>query len=245
MSHSIAEIAVLWVLFFILLKAVQRTRAIQFVQFVVLLLVLTYLFKFIGMTTVHWVLVSSQLPIFLGLVILYAPELRRAVSELSSLQIIKKTKESINPIVSEIAKAAILLSRRHVGALIVFENTNNLQGFIDTGIQMDSLISSELIVSIFSPLTPLHDGAIIIRNNRIAAAACLLPLSQLDDIDSSLGTRHRAALGLVEETDSIIVIVSEETGAISLALNSRITRDLDPEKFETILSNVVRKGVRV
>lgn len=214
------------------------------VQFLALLIILTYTARLLNLLTVYWVLTSCQLPLFVGLVILYAPELRRVVTDMTQLRFFRRSRSTIDPVISEVAKAAQALSRRHVGALIVFEKASSLQGFIDTGIKMESLVSSELLVSIFSPLTPLHDGAVIIHENRIAAAACLLPLSEREEIDSSYGTRHRAALGLVEETDAIIVVVSEETGAISLALNGRITRDIDSERFESILWNVVSKGGR-
>ncbi len=225
-------------------KAVQGTRAVQVIQFLVLLIVLSYLSKLLNLITVNWVLTTAQMPIFVGLVVLYASELRRAVSELTRARFFRRRGGTIDPVVNEVTQTAQVLSRRHIGALIVFEMSTNLQGFIDTGIKMDSQVTSELLVTLFSPLTPLHDGAVIIRNNRIAAAACLLPLSEREEIDSSWGTRHRAALGLVEETDAVIVIVSEETGAISLAIGGRITRDLDASKFQSILWNVIRKGSR-
>ena len=240
--HAIAEIVILWALFYHVLKTVRGTRTMQVIQFLVLLVLLTYLSQILNLNTLHWLLSAAQLPIFVGLVILYAPELRRTVSDITHFQLFRKKRKSENPIVLEVANAALTFSKRHIGCLIVFERNTSLQGFIDTGIRMDSFITSELLVSIFSPLTPLHDGAVIIRNSRISAASCLLPLSEKENVDSSWGTRHRAALGLVEETDAIIVIVSEETGAISLALNGRITRDIDPERFQSILANVLSKG---
>lgn len=214
----------------------------QVFQFIVVLTLVSYLCRILNLGTIYWLLSTAQLPIFVGLVILYAPEMRRTISELTHFRFFNSSRESEDPVVSEVTKAAQILSRRHIGALIVFERNTSLQGFIDTGIRMESSVSSELIVSIFSPLTPLHDGAIIIRTKRIAAAACLLPLSERDGIDSNLGTRHRAALGLAEETDAVTVIISEETGAISLAINGRITRDIDTSKFNTILLNVLTKG---
>jgi diadenylate cyclase len=214
----------------------------QVIQFLLLLFLLTYLSKVLNLTTLHWLFTSAQLPIFVGLVILYAPELRRSISELTQFQVFRRKRKADDPIVQEVADAVQIFSRRHIGTLIVFERNTSLQGFIDTGIRMDSHVSSELLVSIFSPLTPLHDGAAIIRGGRIVAASCLLPLSEREEIDSALGTRHRAALGLVEETDAVTVIVSEETGAISLALNGRITRDIDTERFPSILANVLAKG---
>jgi len=242
--HAIAEILILGAIFYVVFKAVQGTRAVQIFQFLVLLIVLTYLSKLLNLITVNWLLTTAQMPIFVGLVVLYAAELRRAVSELTRARFFLRANDSVDPVVDEVAKTAQVLSRRHIGALIVFENSTSLQGFIDTGIKMDCVVSSELLVTLFSPLTPLHDGAVIIRNNRIAAAACLLPLSERESVDSSWGTRHRAALGLVEETDAVVVIVSEETGAISLAIDRRITRNIEPPKLQSILWNVIRKRSR-
>ncbi|MBD3267808.1 TIGR00159 family protein [bacterium] len=242
--HSLAEILILWFLFYYVLKTVRGTRAMQVVQFLLLLVLLVYLSNILDLTTLNWLLTAAQLPIFVGLVILYAPELRRSVSELTRFQVFRRKRNLNDPIVQEVADAAQIFSRRHIGCLIVFERHTSLQGFIDTGIKLDSYITSELLVSIFSPLTPLHDGAVILRENRIASASSLLPLSERDDFDTSLGTRHRAALGLVEETDAVTVIVSEETGAISLALNGRLTRDIDLERFPSVLSNVLAKGKR-
>ncbi|MBN2326251.1 MAG: diadenylate cyclase CdaA [Candidatus Omnitrophica bacterium] len=231
-------------MFYLILRAVRGTRAVQMVQFLFLLIILTYICKILNFRTVYWVLTSLQAPIFIALVILYAPELRRVVNDLTQLRFFRKSKGAIDPVITQVVNAAKILSRRHVGALVVFEKSVSLQSFIDTGIPVNSEVSSELLVSIFSPLTPLHDGAVIIRENRLAAAACLLPLSEREEIDSNYGTRHRAALGLVEETDAVIVIVSEETGAMSLAIDGRITRNINPENYESILWHVVRKGGR-
>lgn len=240
--HAIAEILILWLIFYAILSAVRGTRAMQVIQFLVLLIALTYLFRILNLTTVTWFLSSAQLPIFVGLVILYAPELRRTVTGITRIRLFKKARNLDDPFVTEVSKATQILSRRHIGALIVFERSSSLQGFIDTGIAMDSDVSSELLVTIFSPLTPLHDGAVILRNQQVAAAACLLPLSERDEIDSAYGTRHRAALGLAEETDALTVVVSEETGAISFAMNGRLTREIDPERIHSILVNVLAKG---
>ncbi|MBI1387887.1 MAG: TIGR00159 family protein [bacterium] len=229
-------------IFYVVLKAIRGTRAMHVFQFLVLLMAGVYLSKLLDLYTVNWFLTTAQMPIFVGLVIIYAPEMRRSVARLMQMRLLRKTRNLHDPVSAEAAQAVQVLSRRHIGCLIVFERGASLQGFIDTGIKLDSLVSSELLVSIFSPLTPLHDGAVIIREGRLAAAACLLPLSEREEIESSLGTRHRAALGLAEETDSVTVIVSEETGAISLAINGRITRDIDHSKIQSILTNVINKG---
>ena len=156
--HAIAEILILWAVFYHVLKTVRGTRTMQVIQFLVLLVLLTYLSQILNLNTLHWLLTASQLPIFVGLVILYAPELRRTVSDITHFQLFRKKRKSENPVVVETSNAAQIFSKRHIGCLIVFERNTSLQGFIDTGIRMDSFVSSELLVSIFSPLTPLHDG---------------------------------------------------------------------------------------
>lgn len=239
--RTLIEIFILWVMFYTVLRTVRGTRAVQVIVLVTILVVSIYVCKLFNLTTVQWLLTSAQLPIFVGLVILYAPELRRTVSDLAKTAFFwKRSGKQSDPLLTEVSQAVANLSKRHIGALIVFERSNSLQGFVDTGIQLDSMISSELIVSIFSPLTPLHDGAIIIRSGRLAAAACLLPLSQREEVDSSLGTRHRAGLGLAEETDAVTVIVSEETGGISIAINGRLTREIDAARIQHILANLLK-----
>ena len=225
-----------------ILKAVRGTRAMQVIEFLSFLVILTYLCNLLDLMTVHWLLTNAQLPIFVGLVILYAPELRRAVSDLTRQFYFRRSRKADDPMVAEVVKAVQSLSRRHIGALIVFERFTSLQGFIDTGIRLDSMVSSELLISIFSPLTPLHDGAVIVRNERIASAACLLPLSEREEIGANLGMRHRAALGLAEETDAVTVIVSEETGSVSISIDGRLTRQLEQPNFQHILANLIQGG---
>ncbi len=239
---TLLEIFILWWMIYLVLKAVRGTRAMQVFQFMILLIICSYVCKYFNLVTLYWVLSSLLLPCFIGLVILYAPEFRRAVSEMTRSRLFRRSKNLQDPIFSEVIQAVEVLAKRHIGALIVFERSTSLQGFIDTGVSMDSEVSSELLVSIFSPLTPLHDGAVIIRDGRIAAAACLLPLSEREKIDTRYGTRHMAALGLAEETDAVVVIISEETGSVSLAINATITRAIDIDKFPRVLPNVVSKG---
>ena len=240
--QTLAEILILWGLFYLILKSLRGTKAMQAVLFLLLLLLMTYLCRLLNLSTLQWLFSSAQAPIFVGMVILYAPELRRAFSELTRRPVYRRSRKIEDPIVAEVTKAAQVLSRRHIGALIVFERSASLQGFIDTGVPMESQISSELLITIFSPMTPLHDGAVIITSGRIAAASCLLPLSERDEIDTSLGMRHRAALGLSEETDAVTVIVSEETGAVSIAIDGRLTRELEQPQFQKVLQNLVKGG---
>lgn len=239
--RTLIEIGIIWILIYTVLKSVRGTRAVQVIVFITLLMIAVYICKFFNLMTVHWMLNSAQLPIFVGLVILYAPELRRTVSDLAQAPFFwRRSRKQSDPVLGEVSQAVTALSKRHIGALIVFERSNSLQGFVDTGIALDSEVSSELLVSIFSPLTPLHDGAAIVRSGRLSAAACLLPLSQREEVDTELGTRHRAGLGLAEETDAVTIIVSEETGGISIAINGRLTREIDSSRIQHIITNLLR-----
>jgi diadenylate cyclase len=202
---------------------------------------MTYLSRLARLETVHWLLGRSLLPLFVALVILYAPELRRMVAEIAQVRFLPRGRGRKGTVTSEVLKTCQTLSQRNVGALIVVERDTSLQGFIDTGIPLDAIITAELLVSIFSQNTPLHDGAVVLRGDRIAAASCLLPLTERLEVDKELGTRHRAALGLTEETDGVVIVVSEETGAVSVAINAQMTRDLDFPTLERVLNNLIRE----
>ena len=143
-------------------------------------------------------------------------------------------------IISEITSACFLLSRKKIGALIAIERETRLENYIESGIEIDAKVNAELLMTIFTPNTPLHDGGIVISGDRITATGCLFPLTQNPKVSSNLGTRHRAALGISEETDAIVVIVSEETGGVSVAIAGRLTHDLDREAMERVLSNLYR-----
>ena len=177
------------------------------------------------------------------LVILFQPELRKALEQMGRSMMMRDKKRSDDSdengrIITEIIQCLVNLSRRRVGALIVFEQKTGLQDVIETGISIDSQISSALLENIFEPNTPLHDGAVVIRGSRVMAAACILTLTEGQGISHELGTRHRAAIGVSETTDAVVLIVSEETGIISMAKGGRLTRHLDPKSLREILEGM-------
>lgn len=178
---------------------------------------------------------------FLAIIIIFQPELRRALEQLGRGRFFSRSsvqeEEDQDSIIEAIVKATDYMAKRRIGALISFERETGMSDYIETGIELNSKISSELLINIFIPNTPLHDGAVIIQKSVIAAAACYLPLSESPFISKELGTRHRAALGISEVTDSITVIISEETGNISLTKNGELHRDLTMEVFNEILKN--------
>lgn len=219
----------------------RGSRAAQmFVGLVLILLVslITRLFNMSGMT---WIFDSLKTIWLIAFVIIFQPELRRMLTFLGQSRVIRFfVKVSSSKTFDEITKAAVQLSNRRFGGLIVITRDMGIKSILETGISIQAEVSAPLIVSIFNSKSPLHDGAIIIQNDIIEAAKCILPLSQ-DLIDPHLGTRHRAALGLAEESDAVIVVVSEETGKISLAMDGKLIQDLD----ETALRNKLYDSLNI
>jgi diadenylate cyclase len=218
-----------------LLQLLRGTRAIQLLKgiFVVLL---TWALSFVlKLNTLQWMM--NQMFTFgvLALIIIFQPELRRALEQLGRGTLFSRTTteedQEVNDRINEVLKTVTNLSRRKIGALIVFERETGLNDYVESGIQIGAEISSELLINIFIPNTPLHDGAVIIRKNQVMAAGCYLPLSENPFISKELGTRHRAAIGMSEVSDAISVVVSEETGQISLAINGMIVRDIKEESL--------------
>ncbi len=199
-----------------------------------LFITLTLLSQVLDLVVLSWLLKSLLAFVAIALVVIFQPELRRGLAELGS----KKWFNFGSPqpgIEESLAECALHLANRQVGALIVVERGVDLKEYLQSGIATDAIFSTELVETILHPRTVLHDGAIVIQNGRIAAAGCLLPVSQRENLDRALGTRHRAGLGLAEETDAVVIVVSEETGAISLCHDGQIERNLSPHAFRTKL----------
>jgi diadenylate cyclase len=217
---------------------IRGTRAVQVLRgFVVLALIIFLLSRFVELPAFSW-LVSTVLPVLLlAIPVIFQPELRRALEQIgrtgSWLRYFRRTE--ISPLVIAVKEACLRLSQRRHGALIVFERDTGLQEYIDTGIFMNSEASPELFLTIFNKHTELHDGAVIIRGKKIASAACVMPLSTSSLSDRQMGLRHRAALGISEVSDAVAIVVSEETGQVSIAHNGRIIRRQDPSRLDDIL----------
>lgn len=217
---------------------IRGTRAVQVLRgFVGLALIVLLLSSIPGLTAFRQ-LVSWILPtLLLSIPIIFQPELRRALEQLgrtgSYFRFLRKNE--VSPVVIAVKDASLRLSQRRHGALIVFERDTGLQEYIDTGIFLDSEVSPDLLLTIFNKNTELHDGAVIIRNDRLASAACVMPLSTSSLTDRQMGLRHRAALGISEVSDAVAVVVSEETGQVSIAHNGRVIRRQDPSRLDDIL----------
>ncbi|HAZ36890.1 MAG TPA: TIGR00159 family protein [Clostridiaceae bacterium] len=212
----------------------------------ILILVVTKLSHALGLVTLYWIIKNTITVGVIALVIIFQPELRKALEHLGRSKILTKkifeSEEEIENLVGEIATAAGDLSSTKTGALIIIEQETGLNDIVQSGIKIDAATSSALLENIFVENTPLHDGAAIIRKNRIIAAACVLPLTE-QNVSNELGTRHRASIGITENSDAIAVVVSEETGTISLALNGRLTRNYTPERLKNVLIRLLNRNM--
>jgi diadenylate cyclase len=239
---DLVDFVVVWAIVYGLLKLVRGTRAIQMVIGLLGVGVLYQMAVLFGMETLEFVMRSSLLYFGFAILVIFAPEIRSALmrvgSNLRRPLIFGKTTSS-EEAYDAIVLAATTLSSRKVGSLIVIERNVGLQNYIDTGVTLDAALSYDLLVTAFDPHTPLHDGAVIIRNYRVAAASCFLPLTLNPKLSKELGTRHRAAIGVTEDTDACAIVVSEETGAVSFVSNGQITRHLNSAS----LRNLIREAV--
>ncbi|HKX16675.1 MAG TPA: diadenylate cyclase CdaA [bacterium] len=229
-----------------ILMLIRGTRAVQLVTGLGLLFAAYVVSRWLGLYTLQWLLSYVGLVVPIALLVLFQPELRRMLEQLGrgSVSLVGFTphgldREAAIRLVNDVARAARILGSRKIGALMVLERRVGLEDFIETGIRVDAVVTVQLLINVFFPNTPLHDGAVIIRGNRLVAAGCLLPLSERPGLIRPLGTRHRAAIGLTEVTDALAVVVSEETGTISLAVEGRLDRGLTEEELKARLLALV------
>lgn len=228
------------------IQLVRETRAIQLVKGLIFILIFSKFSEILGLKTIAYLLQGAIQLFGFGLIVLFQPELRRALEKLGSsgfqdIMLRKTDEDRVKTIsaIEAIVQACAQLSQNYIGALIIIERVTKIGDIVNTGTQMDAMLSSELLVNIFTPKTPLHDGAVIIRDNTIKAAACYLPLTQNAGLSRELGTRHRAALGITEVSDAIAVVVSEESGKISYAHSGGLTRNLTPDMLRKALTKLL------
>jgi diadenylate cyclase len=237
---NIIDILLVWYVIYKLIMVIRGTKAVQILTGIIVIVIVRIVSSYLGLNTLQWLMDQALTWGFLAIIIIFQPELRRALEQLGRGKLFARTsgheeEEQINR-VEAIMKATSYMAKRRIGALISIERETGMGDYIETGIQLRAKITSELLINIFIPNTPLHDGAVIIQKNQIQAAACYLPLSESPFISKELGTRHRAALGISEVTDSITIIVSEETGSISLTKNGELHRELSQEALKELLS---------
>ena len=235
----LVALAIYW-----LIKLIKETRAVQLVKGIVVLLVLTQVSAWLNLNIINFILTNTLQLGVLALIVLFQPELRRVLEQIGTTKIgnifsADSTGVTVEDTIKEICIGVENMSRQRMGALIVVERKTKVSDVVLTGVELKSKISSSVLVNIFFPNTPLHDGAVVIRDNRIEAAGCLLPLTQNNSLSTELGTRHRAAIGMSETSDAIVIVVSEETGKISLANNGTLTRNFNAETLKKALGKLL------
>lgn len=240
--YDALDITIVAYIFYKIFMFIKDTRAEQVLKGIVLLLVATQLSETFKLHTLYWILLKTLDIGFLAAIIIFQPELRAGLEHIGRTKFnfftksgISTSEEEISHTIEEIVEALYSLSRQKIGALIIMERKTKINDIINTGTIIDSEISRQLLINIFIPNTPLHDGAVIIGDSKIKAAACFLPLTQSKDLSKDLGTRHRAGVGVSEVSDCITLIVSEETGDVSIAKSGKLYRDISKERMENIL----------
>lgn len=248
--NNIIDIGLVTLVFYKGFMLIRGTRAKQLVKGIVFLLVITRVAEWFNLYTINWILNNTLQVGFIALVIIFQPELRRALEYLGRTSMftfvgIEKDVKETRKIIEEITSACASLSRQKIGALIVFEQEIGLDDMVDTGTSIDGHISSGLLINIFIPNTPLHDGAVIVKGYRVKAAGCFLPLTENNFLSKDIGTRHRAALGMTERSDAVVVVVSEETGYISYAVEGRLYRNIDIKELENLLAGIYKTEEKI
>ncbi len=235
---DLLDIIAVYYVFLKLYKIIKGTRAGQMFAGMLIIIFASFVVQILNMEGMSWLINSFASVWVIAFVILFQPELRRLLIQIGQSRVIRTLfKVEENRAINAVIDATIQLAERHYGGLIILQKDTGLKGIVETGIRLQAEVSAELLVSIFFPRTPLHDGAVIIGNDLILAAKCILPLTQNPEIEKSLGTRHRAALGITEESDAVAVVVSEETGRISLAYKGEfLHRNLDKEHLKEHLA---------
>ncbi len=240
--NGVLEIAVLAVAIYYILSLFRGTRGAQVLSGLAILyaalLSLTYFFE---LDALHWLLQRFTVYLSVALLIIFQPEIRRALAELGPRHLFAN-EPGERSLVEVLMTAVQRLAENKIGALIAIERGVSTAQYQETGTPLDSRVSPELLMNLFFPNSPLHDGGVIIRGDRLLAAGCLFPLSQRPELSRSLGTRHRAAIGLSEESDAIVIVVSEETGTVSVAYKGRLRRGIEFDRLERFLSNSLLRG---
>ncbi len=240
--NDIVDISIVAYIFYKVLMFIKDTRAEQVLKGIVLLLVATQISGMFKLHTLYWILVKALDLGFIAALIIFQPELRAGLEYIGRTKInlfyknnTNQSEETLNSTIEEIVESLYSLSRQKIGALIIIERQTKIGDIINTGTIIDGDVSRQLLINIFIPNTPLHDGAVVIRDKQIKAAACFLPLTQSKDLSKDLGTRHRAAVGVSEVSDCISLIVSEETGDVSIAKSGKLYRNISKERMTNIL----------
>ncbi|MEO8681106.1 MAG: diadenylate cyclase CdaA [Vicinamibacterales bacterium] len=239
---DLLDIAIVSVIIYEILKLIRGTRAMQMAFGIALIVVLFYFSRGFQLETLNWLIRNIVGYVVFAAIVLLQADIRRALTHLGRARLFRRFQGSVSDdeTVEELVVAATALAKDEVGALIVIERSIGLRNYVESGIPLDSKLTYDLLVSIFQPTSPLHDGAVIVRSGRIAAAACFLPLTINPRLSRTLGSRHRAAIGVTEENDSVAIVVSEETGHISLVHDGDLEQDIDPDGLRSRLKSLIK-----
>lgn len=237
--RDLIDIGLVTFAFYRVILLVKGTRAVSVIYGLLLVIVIYYLSEEFGLFTLNWLLANFLGSLFLVIIIFFQADIRKALSELGAGSLWRQKKIISDQLLDEVVLAALSMAKSRIGALIVFERGIPLGEVVARGVELKAGVTRELLMTIFHPNTPLHDGAVIIREGRIEAAGCILPLSSGASLSAKLGTRHRAALGISEETDAVALVVSEERGVISMAQAGKLTENLDDAQLKEFLRNVL------
>lgn len=231
------DILIVWFIIYRVLLIIRGTRAAQMLAGIGIIIFAYFVAKQLGLITLYWILNTFLSSIFLIIIIIFQRDIRRALTQVGQTPFTKSFENTAHSM-EEVVKAARFMAHRRTGALIVLARETGLKDYIDSGQRVNAKLSKELLISLFQTTSPLHDGGVIIRQGRILSASCVLPLTKNPYISKTLGTRHRAAIGLSEESDAVIVVVSEETGRIALVQHGTITSDLDAKSLKNRLEAI-------
>ena len=240
---DVVDIAIIGFVIYNILLLIKGTRALPMLMGIMLLVLVSFGAKFLGLKTTSWVLNNFTGYLFIIIVVLFQAEIRRALAFIGETKVFGSSAKAKSVILDEIVKAATILANRQIGALIVLQRDTDLISFLDdTGQKLDCQITREILISIFIPYSPLHDGAVIISDGRIATAGSILPLTRQTELGKNYGTRHRAAVGVTEETDALSIAVSEEKGSITVAQNGQLSEELDADQLRELLEGIFGKN---
>lgn len=241
--NDILDIALVSIIIYRILLLIKGTKAGQMLIGLGVLLAASFVSRNLGLYAMDWIVQSFWSQVVIALIVLFQPEIRKALARMGESSFLKNfaPAEELKSL-EEIVKASISLANKKIGALIVIERDTSLTDYVEVGTSLDAKVSKELLLSIFHPSSPIHDGAVVIRGNRIVAAGCFLPLTLGTDLSKSLGTRHRAGIGLTEETDTVAIIVSEENGTIAMAINGVLDSPVDMGTLRSRLTELFTVG---
>lgn len=226
----VIEIGILWFITYRLLVFIKSTRAVQVFRGFIIVMIIFFLTQQLKFDVINWIFTKVFALSVIAFLIVFQPEMRSGLARIGREKVFGSIIMEERTI-EEVAKSIFILSKKKIGAILAIQREVNLEPYMESGVVIDGALTSELLNTIFMPNTPLHDGGVIIQGDRITASGCLFPLTQSPDVSKLLGTRHRSALGLTEETDAICIVVSEETGVVSIANAGKLTRDLDRESL--------------